>query len=127
MTRAVDVRLEFRTLLGDPPALGKTEHLIPTAVSQDGPIPSGEPVQAAEPSDQLIARTKVKMVGVAENDLGPCLLEVLEEHPLHGALGTHGHERRSAHDAMRRLELTEPGRAVGFVQRESEHQMGSEG
>ncbi len=119
MARAVDVGLEFRTLLGDAPALGKAEDLIPAAVGQDGPIPPGEPMQATEPSDQFIARTKVEMVGVAENDLGARLLEVLEEHPLHRALGAHGHERRCVHDAVRRLKLAEPGGAVGLLHRES--------
>jgi hypothetical protein len=105
--------LELDAVLRDSPALGETEHLIPATVGQDGSIPSDKPVQASEAPDELITRSEVKVIGVAENDFGAGVLEILEEDPFDGPLRPDRHEGGRVHDTVRRLELPMARSAVG--------------
>jgi hypothetical protein len=116
MFRAVNVGLELGAVFGDAAPFGKAEHLIATAVSQDGPVPSDETVQAAEPSNELIARSKVQVVGVTQDDFGARSLQVLEQRSFDRALGADRHEGGRMDDAVRRLKLAKPGTSVGTRQ-----------
>ena len=116
--RAVDVRLEFGSLLRDLATLGEAEDLIAAAVGQDRAVPADEAMQSAAARDELVTRTQVKVIGVAEDDLRARILEVREERPLYGALRADGHEGGRLHDAVRRLELAQPRSPVGAQQRE---------
>ena len=107
------MRLEFGALLGDLPALGEAEHLVAAAVGEDRMRPADEAVQPATPGNQLVARTQVQVIGVAEDDLRADLLEVAMPHRLDRSLRPDRHEGRRLHDAVRRLELAEPRGAVG--------------
>ncbi len=75
--RAVEVRAELRAVLADPPHRREAEDLVAAAVGQDRAVPADEPVQAAAARDQPVARPQVEVVGVAEDDLGAELLELL--------------------------------------------------
>ena len=47
MTRAIEVRSELDSVLGDAPALGQAEYLVSAAVGQDRTVPGGEAVKTA--------------------------------------------------------------------------------
>ena len=51
-------------------------------------------MEAAGRADDFAARTKVQVVGVAEQDLGTRLGDLLRGEPLHRGLGAHRHEDR---------------------------------
>jgi hypothetical protein len=93
---------ELGALLVDRPPVGQAEHLEAAAVGQDRPAPADELVQAAAPRDELVARAQEQVVGVAQNDRRPEVLEVLVQRRLHAALRAHWHERRGLHHAVRR-------------------------
>ncbi len=112
------MRLELGTLLRDLATLGQAEDLIAAAVSQDRAVPTDEAMQSAAARDQVIPGTEVQVIGVAEDDLRACILEILEKRPLHGTLRADRHEGWRAHDAVRRLELAEAGTAVSAQQPE---------
>ncbi len=111
--RAVQVRAELGALLGDLPAVGEAEHLVPAAVGQDRMRPSDEAVQAAAPGNQLVAGTEIEVIGVAENDLRARLLEIAVTHRLDGALRPDRHEGGRLHDAVR--SVNSPRRATPSV------------
>ena len=77
-------------------------------------------MQAAEPRDQLVARAQEQVIGVAEDDCGADRLEVAVQRRLDAALRADGHERRRLDDAVRRVEPSEPRRAIRRTQREAE-------
>jgi len=113
------MRLEVRPVLGDPAALREAEYLKAAAIGQDGPLPSDESMQAAPPSNELVAGTKIEMVGVAQDDLGSGLLHIPEQGSLDRTLRPHGHERRCVDDAPGRVALAEASTSVGTEQREA--------
>jgi len=121
MPRAVDVGLEMHALLGDPPQGAEAEDLEPAAVGEDGAVPVHEPVETPVVPDQLVARTQVEVVGVAEDDLGPRLLEPRRGHGLDGSLRPHGHEDGRAHLAVgcRHPAEARPGVPVGLQELET--------
>ena len=73
---SVQMRVEGHAFLGDLAQLGQTEHLKPAAVRQDGAVPFCEFVQAAHIGHQLITRTQMQMIGVAQHDLCADILEI---------------------------------------------------
>jgi D-alanine-D-alanine ligase len=120
MPRTIDVRLEVSAVFRNAPSFSKAEDLVPAAVGEDRPVPADESMQTSHPRNQLIARTKVEVVGVAKDDLGTGLLEIFEEGPFHRALGPYRHEGGCVYDAVRRLAFAEPGASVGSQQRKTE-------
>ncbi len=73
---AVEVVLKMHPLFGNLPQLGQREHLKTPAVSEYRPLPSHEFVQSALPGDQLLSGPDMEVIGIAENDLCPELLEL---------------------------------------------------
>ncbi len=69
MERAVDMRAEFNPFFVDPAQLFHAEHLVAAGVGEDGPVPAHEAVQPACLLDHVDARPKVKVIGVAEDQL----------------------------------------------------------
>ena len=63
---AIEVRSEHHALFGDLSDPRQAEHLESTGIGEDGARPGHEAVQAAQPPDQLVAGTKIEVVGVAE-------------------------------------------------------------
>ena len=59
------------------PPVAEAEHLIAAGVGQDRAAPADEAVQPAAPRDQLVAGTQMQVIGVAEEDVGAELLELL--------------------------------------------------
>src|SRR5690349_15081243 len=65
---AIEVGAEDDALLGNLAQAGETEDLESAGVGEDRAGPGHEAMQSAEPPDQLVAGTKVKVIGVAEHD-----------------------------------------------------------
>jgi len=107
--RAVEVRTEGRPFLGDRRQILEAEDLEAAAVGQDRSGPVHEAVETAEALDQLMAGPDEEMVGVAEDDLGPHLQQILRGHRLDGGLGADRHEDRRLEDAVPGPDLAAPG------------------
>ncbi len=76
--------------------LGKAEHLVAAAVGEDRPRPAAEAMQPAASRDQLVARTEIQVIRIAENHAGAGLFEVARSDGLHHPLGADRHERRAS-------------------------------
>ena len=77
-----------------------------------GPLQPDERVHAAEFLDQLLARAKVQVVGVAEDDVGPERAHLVGMQRLDRALRADRHERGRADVAVRRREHPRASGAV---------------
>ena len=63
------MRLKTHSLVRNLAHLGQAENLISAAVGQDRSVPAHESVQTAEVTYQFVARTQVKMIGIAKQHL----------------------------------------------------------
>ena len=116
---AVQMRSEGNALLRDLAKLGQAEHLESAAVGQDWTVPTGEFVQTTHICYQLIAGTKVQMIGIAQHHLCADLLEVLGgQTALDRTCGSYVLECGGLHGAVHRFELTPPGRMLLLEQAE---------
>ena len=70
MLRTVDMRAEFGTFLMQFTVVGKREHLEATAVGQDRAVPCIELVKSAGLFQYFKTRSKIKMIGVTQDNLG---------------------------------------------------------
>ena len=103
------MRLEAAPLLRDLADLRQREHLESAAVGQDRPVPVLELVQSADLAQGLQTWTKVKMIGVAKNDLRlHILLQVPMVDPLDRTDSPDRHEYGSPHLTMIRSENSCP-------------------
>ena len=66
---AVQMGVEGDAFLGDLAKFGQAEYLESATVCQDGPGPTGELMKPAHVRYDLIARTQMQMIGVAQHDL----------------------------------------------------------
>src|SRR5919198_175877 len=76
------------------------EDLKAARVREDGAAPAHEAVKAAELLDHVGARTEVEVVGVAEEDRRPELLQSLGVEAFDARLRTHRHEGGGGHVAV---------------------------
>src|SRR5689334_10569244 len=113
MERPIQMRTELGALLVDLAAFSEAEYLIAAAVGEDRMRPADEPVEAAAPSDQFIARPEVEVIGVAEDDLRAGFFQIALPHRLDASLRADRHEGWRPHRAMRGAEFTEARRTVG--------------
>jgi hypothetical protein len=90
----------------------QTEDLVPAAIGEHGPRPTHERVEPATSSNQVIARPKMEVVRVAEDDRGTNVVEITRRHRFHSALGPNGHEHRRLDDTVRCLQLSSTGQAI---------------
>ena len=100
MAAAVDVGLESAALFFDFAVLGQREDLETAAVGEQRALPSRKAVQPSRCLQYVHSRPQVKVVGVAEDDLGiNVLVEFTPVYRLHCAGSAHGHENRSGYIA----------------------------
>ena len=93
VSAAVDVALEGAAFFRQLADAGKRKHLEAAAIGQDWAVTSVEAVQSASLFQYLCARTQVKMIGVAKDDLSPnVLFEVADGDALHASHRADGHE-----------------------------------
>ena len=112
-TPAVDRGGELHALLGDLPDTAKREDLESARIGQDRTIPVHEVMQPLMEPNHFKPRTEPEVEGVAQNDLGTVVLQLLRRHRLHGAAGADRHEDRRLHDAVIQVQFT----AAGFDRR----------
>ena len=108
----VEMRPEAYALLVDSTHVAEAEHLVSAAVGKDRSVPTHEPVQAAEPGNEAVARPQQQMIGVRQDHLRTDVDEVPIDNGLDSALSTDGHERRRPHDTMRGAQLCTPRMTV---------------
>ena len=72
--------------------VAEREHLEAAGVREDGPLPAGERVDAAEALDELLARPEMEVVRVAQDDVRSQRSDLVGMQRLHGRLGADGHE-----------------------------------
>src|SRR5438046_7754344 len=101
MLGAVEMRAEARALLINRPAIREAEHLVAAAVGQDRFCPADEAMQTAPARDEIVARTQVQMVRVAQQDLRAAGFEITMRDAFDGALRPDRHERRRLDVAVR--------------------------
>ncbi len=77
-------------------------------------------MESAEFADVLVAGPQVKMIGVAENDVGAELFEDVLRDSLNAGDGTDGHEDWRLDDAVRQLHASETCTAVAGFETEGE-------
>ena len=118
------MRAEVDAFVGDRAQLRQREDLEATAVREDRLIPVHELMETARRTDDFAARTKVQMVGVAEQNLRTRLLDLLRGHAFHRRLRTYGHEDRCLDLAMRRLQHAQAGGRLRVGLEEREHGLG---
>ena len=113
---AVDMGGEIDPLLLDLPQGGQGEHLKSAGVRQNGAVPVHKLVEAPHLPHDLIAGAQVQVVGVAELDLAPHLLQVVGgDAALDGGLGAHVHKDRGLNGAaVGAGKFTAPSAAVGL-------------
>ena len=105
-SRAVEMRAERDAVVVDRAQVAQADHLVAAGVGQDRPVPGHELVQAAEALDALVAGPQVQVVGVAQDDLGADLVEVVGIERLDRGVGADRHE----HAASRRRRVASSGR-----------------
>src|SRR3990172_298809 len=115
MKGSIKVRLK-----GDPVIIhlaqsGKTKHLIATAVCQNGSIPGSEAMKSSQLCDDLMAWTKIEMIGIRQNDLGPELLKIPRSDGLDGTDCPDRDEDGRLDHAMRRPKLSCPSKGLRFL------------
>src|SRR6266568_7813118 len=77
------MRTKGHTVLVDLTQFTQAENLKPARVGEDGTWPRHKLMQPAHPAHGLNSRPQVKMIGVAENDLRPQVLENILRNSFH--------------------------------------------
>ncbi|MNV31385.1 hypothetical protein D3C71_1226890 [compost metagenome] len=77
-------------------------------------------MQAAEARDTFGTGAQHQVIGIAENDIGSGILDLIEIHRLDGADGADGHEGGRADRAARHGDFTKARAGVGLLQGELE-------
>ena len=82
--------------------------------------PAHESMQAPERRDPFGRRPQHQVIGIGEQNIGAGRTHVVMMHALDRRLGADRHERRRAHDAVRRRDLAGARGAVGGGEAEGE-------
>ena len=117
---AVEMGAERDALFLDFAQGRKRHHLKTAGIGQDRMRPAHERVQPAERRDPLGRRPQHQMIGVGEQDIGAGRAHIVMMHALDRRLRADRHERRRAHDAVRRCHLAGARGAVGGGEAEGE-------
>src|SRR5882762_1855087 len=94
MLSAIEMGTEAHTLIGHFSQIGKAEDLITAGIREDGVRPGHKSMKPAELAHQFVPGTKIKVIGVGEDDFCAELFENFLGEALDGSLGAHGHEHR---------------------------------
>ena len=92
MLAPIDVRLEVHTFIGHLPEFIQREDLITTAIGKNRAIPMRELVDAACFFNELMSRSQIEMIRVAEYELSTRALDLSRGEGLHRGQRTDGHE-----------------------------------
>ncbi len=78
----------------------QAHHLEAAAVGEDGMRPRHKAMQPAGVANQFMPGTKIKMIGVGQQDLDAQRFQFLLPHALDGTPRAHGHEHGRLHRAV---------------------------
>src|SRR5438105_4627517 len=92
----------------------EAEHLVPSAVREQRPVPMHERVQPAGAADQVGAGAQREMEGVGQNDAGTGARDLLRGERADGPVGADRHEDGSLHGPVRRVQQPRPGAGLGI-------------
>jgi len=106
---AVQVRAEQHPFVRHLPQIAQAENLVAAGIRQDGPRPAHEPVQPSQRADRFVARPKIKMIRVGQQDAHVQIgHQVPLRHALDRGLRAHRHEHRCLYVPMRRVQHARP-------------------
>ena len=112
----VEVRAEAHAVIAHLAQFVEREDLKAAGVGEQGVRPTDEFVQAAHAADGLVSRTQVEVIGVTEDDLGAERFQRVLRDGLDRSLCADGHEDRSFHGLMRKVETSAASAGGGFGQ-----------
>src|SRR5882757_1720444 len=125
MLRAVQVRTKAHAFIGNFSQFGETECLEASGIGENGAIPRHKFVEASHPPHQFVARTQIKMVGIAKNDFGAKFLKRFVAQTFDGRLCANRHEERRFNRAVRRGQAAATSLPVGMKNGEVETHVAS--
>ena len=94
---AVEIALEDRARLGHRARMRQRENLEAAGIGQHGALPAHEPMDAAQPPEDLRPRAQQQVIGIGEQDLRARILQRLRKLRLDRGLRAHRHEERRPH------------------------------
>ena len=103
--------------------LAQAEDLETAGVGQQCPIPTHELVQPAQFAHQLVPRTQIEMVGIAQNDLRAQVFQNVLRHGFYGSGSADRHECRRVHIPMSSVNAGLAGRTGMGLDCEGESHM----
>ncbi|MND81057.1 hypothetical protein D3C80_728430 [compost metagenome] len=118
--RTIDMALEGDALLVELAQAGQGHDLEAAAIRQDRTIPADQLVQATEARDAFSTGTQHQVIGIAEDDIGAGVLDLVEIHRLDRANGADRHEGGSTDRAARHGDFAKARAGVGLLQGELE-------
>jgi len=92
----------------------KTEDLKAARVGKNGPRPRHEFMQAAKLADDLNSGAKVKMIGIAQQNLYAKIFQKILRYALDRSNRAHRHKHRRFDFAVGRQQASGASRAVGL-------------
>src|SRR5438309_3166235 len=92
----------------------EAEHLVPSAVREQRPVPMHERVQPAGAVDHLGAGAQREVEGVGQNDVGTGARDLLRGERADGPVGADRHKDRSLHGPVRRVQQPRPGAGLAI-------------
>src|SRR5271163_3900590 len=108
MLGAIEMRAERDAVVANLAEITEAENLKAAGVGKDRMRPGHESMQAAQLANQFVAGTKIKMIGICEDDLSAEGFEILLRLPSHRRGGTDGHECWCINRAVRRRQPPKP-------------------
>src|SRR4051812_41610001 len=111
--RSVNMRAKGYAFFGQLAQLTQGENLEAAGVRKHAAVPGHEPMKSSKFADVLMSRPKIKMVGVAEDDLSAEFFENVLRHSLDARDRADGHEDGRFNDAVGQLQAADTRFAIG--------------
>ena len=127
ITSLIHTALENADLsfFGDFAAVGKGENLKSATIGQNGAVPSVKLMQSAGGTQCIKSRTQIKMIGVAENDLGVDIFsQFVHVDGFHASYCAYRHEDGGRDVAVVGMQYASAGFAFGVGSQEVKMHLG---
>ncbi len=102
MFRAIEVRTKSHPFIRDFAKFAEAEYLESARIGENRARPGHEFVQAAHLTDEFVAGTKIKVIGIRKKNLDAEICKVLLRLAFYRRGSAYGHEGRRVDDAVRR-------------------------
>ena len=103
---AVEMIFEVNTFVCNLADCPERKYLKAAGVCENRLLPANEVMDASCFLHDGFSRLKMKMIGVAEENLGTKFDQILMREPLHRAAGPNGHEKRSFNQTVGGVKAT---------------------